>query len=351
MRYTHFYRWCLFIALLLMPLVVCGQAETRGTLTSYSYVDGKKQSATFEYFLGNARYKEVQSFDDEPPLNESDIVRLIKPHPTDHVAIARYETYVTVGSDIDFGMAVMDINGNPRIVNPSGTKFHPDRTPGYEYYRNPHPWACTSLPLLGGRVERGRDSYFKNQGKNINDWWYENNTGDRNFHYSDEKDADTPAWENKNRYFIYNLHLTEKDSIDCNGAFYLHMYFPITIIIDEKGNWVEADAMVIVKVIFGECDDAEDTHVVIDDIAPGSDGEWPWQIPASVVIGLMDTRSPEAVVRVKARIRRRRSNNRKVVANCASTRSSATHCWLVRMPNLSMPASCGFRPRAKNIPT
>ena len=40
---------------------------------------------------------------------------------------------------------------------------------------------------------------------------------------SDEKDADTPAWENKNRYFIYNLHLTEKDSIDCNGAFYLHM--------------------------------------------------------------------------------------------------------------------------------
>ena len=114
-----------------MPLVVCGQAETRGTLTSYSYVDGKKQSATFEYFLGNARYKEVQSFDDEPPLNESDIVRLIKPHPTDHVAIARYETYVTVGSDIDFGMAVMDINGNPRIVNPSGTKFHPDRTPGY----------------------------------------------------------------------------------------------------------------------------------------------------------------------------------------------------------------------------
>ena len=287
MRYTHFYRWCLFIALLLMPLVVCGQAETRGTLTSYSYVDGKKQSATFEYFLGNARYKEVQSFDDEPPLNESDIVRLIKPHPTDHVAIARYETYVTVGSDIDFGMAVMDINGNPRIVNPSGTKFHPDRTPGYEYYRNPHPWACTSLPLLGGRRESGRDSYFKNQGKHINDWWYENNTGDRNFHYSDEKDADTPAWENKNRYFIYNLHLTEKDSIDCNGAFYLHMYFPITIIIDEKGNWVEADAMVIVKVIFGECDDAEDTHVVIDDIAPGSDGEWPWQIPASVVIGLI----------------------------------------------------------------
>ena len=168
MPHTHLHQWCLCIALLLMPHCMCGQEKVRETLTSTTYETGERQSATFEYFLGTAKYRKVDSFDDEPPLSESDIVRLIKPHPTNHVAIDRYEAYVTVNSDIDFGMAIMDINGNPKIVNPSGHNFYPDRKPGYEYYTKPYPWACTSLPLQGGRVESGRESYSK-RGKSIHD--------------------------------------------------------------------------------------------------------------------------------------------------------------------------------------